>query len=198
MNWTDFVSGSFSVKQKLEKEFEWMRMYAFMYYKKFNLDNAGAEDFAQDALESFISKLKEKEELNRAYFRQLVRFRFLDRIRAEKRDALENQWTPNPAKTDETDSDSFEALPELQNEPSQNSDLVGRDLKKILESALDEFPVVHQKVILQRIIGVSAKETVKNLSRANIELTTNHVNVIYYKFKTRVKAVCIACELYPE
>jgi DNA-directed RNA polymerase specialized sigma24 family protein len=188
--WKEFTSESQDDRRQVETEFEWMRVYAFVYFLSFFSRTASAEDFAQDVLERFIRQLQLKEELNRSYFMQLVRYCFLDQTRRSRRNALELSERGPKCEPGKEPLNLIEGVIDPYRGLDQDSALFRQEILTVLKLSLSAFSEEHQKVIKLRILGLSAQWIRDELLKEDIDISTNHINVIFYKFKPRFKEIC--------
>lgn len=192
MRWIDFISIDPETRSAVQVEFEWMRRYAFAYFRTFVSNPAEAEDFAQDVLELFIGRLKERGDLNRSFFMHMVRYSFLDRMRAYRRDVLKHRAGP-PRRGDGTDSEEgsiLDTLAAYDGRLPQEMAMESQSIRNTFDAVLGSFKPHQQTVILQRLIGLPAREIQQVLHAQGIDMTPNHVNVLFHKFKTLVRTSC--------
>ena len=183
----------------MRNEFEWMRRYAFGYFRTFVPDPAEADDFCQDILESFIGRLKERGELNRSFFMHMVRFGFLDRMRAYRRDVLRQRVRePHPSDADPPLDGILDTLAANDGRSPQETALLTQSFRAVFNDVLNTFKPHQQRVILRRLMGFPAREIHESLREEHIEMTANHINVLFHKFKSLVRDACRDHELQPE
>lgn len=198
MKWSDFLSDDTKIRIDVEREFEWMRKFAYCYYRKFINNPESAEDFAHGALEKFITQLKQKNELNRSYYKRLVRFFFLDEMRRGKQQSNVIQADDFSA----GDADEADILIESLPDPGQSQDqelyLKNTSLIKSFKEVLGTLSRVHQQIVMQRLIGFSSLEVSQSVSKDSDKVSVNLINVVYHKFRKEMQAKCLSLELIPE
>jgi len=196
MRWSDFIDGKQEFQRHVRIEFEWMRRYAYAYYRSIISSPSEADDFAQDVLELFIGRLKERGELNRSFFMHMVRYHFLDQMRARRKDVLRRRvMERHPGDMNGDPTPVLDVLAANDGRLPQVMAMNAEAIRGVFDDVLNAFKPHLQQVILQRLAGVPAREISRRLNDREIEMTSNHINVVFHKFKTIVRDRCREVEL---
>ncbi len=199
MLWDEFISGDSITGKQIEEEFIWMRRYAFQYGLQALGEEAFAEDFSHTTLERVLSRLQSRGEITRSYYRELVRYTFLDTLRNRKKDALHRPRTVNGSRetAEELPEEYIETIPGYQViEPDRA--LYGEELRVLFREVLSSLDTLKRRIVIQRILGISAREISRNLGNGSMAITPNHIGVIYHGFKKKLRDCLIRHKLQTE
>jgi len=171
MDWREFTADNPVMRHRVEKEFTWMRRYAFYYFLRSLHNTETAEDCTHSLLEQFIHRLSLKTTLNRAYFKKMARYFLIDYLRKGKKE-LGHLSLENPCDGD--------GVP-------QELDMAAGALNSIYAHVLESFTQEKQRVIQQRVLGFTAREIAEDMRGDAAAITPNHIGVIFHDFKKRMR-----------